>query len=121
MRTIIAGSRGVTDYEILLEGIEAFGLKISHVISGNAHGVDQLGLRYAFEKGLTREIHEPDWQKYGREGALRRNLYMAEETGAEALIAIWDGKSRGTKHMIETATDRGLKVFVYQPKSISLA
>jgi hypothetical protein len=37
---------------------------------------------------------------------------MAER--AEALIAVWDGKSKGTKHMIETAHDFGLKVYVYK-------
>lgn len=31
---------------------------------------------------------------------------------ADALIAFWDGKSRGTKNMIDTATKRGLKVAV---------
>lgn len=113
MKTIIAGSRKITDYKVLLQGIEACPFSISHVISGNAHGVDQLGLRYAHEQKLSSETHDPDWKRWGREGALRRNVHMAEETGAQALLAIWDGKSRGTKHMIETATDRGLKVFVY--------
>ncbi len=31
---------------------------------------------------------------------------------AEALIAIWDGQSKGTKNMIDTATKKGLLVFV---------
>lgn len=32
---------------------------------------------------------------------------------AEGLIAIWDGKSRGTMHMINIARDHNLRVFVY--------
>jgi hypothetical protein len=32
---------------------------------------------------------------------------------AEALIALWDGQSRGTKHMIETARKKGLRCYVY--------
>ena len=36
---------------------------------------------------------------------------MAEN--ADALLAIWDGESRGTKHMIDTAREKGLEVYVY--------
>ena len=36
---------------------------------------------------------------------------------ADALIAFWDGNSKGTKHMIELAKSRGLKVYVYQNTS----
>jgi len=36
---------------------------------------------------------------------------MAEN--AEALIALWDGKSKGTHNMINTAKELNLKVFVY--------
>ena len=28
---------------------------------------------------------------------------------ADALIAFWDGESRGTKHMIDIVTEKGLK------------
>lgn len=31
---------------------------------------------------------------------------------ADALVAFWDGKSRGTKHMIDLADKYGLKVRV---------
>jgi hypothetical protein len=31
---------------------------------------------------------------------------------ADALIAVWDGKSRGTKNMIDEAKKLGLKVYV---------
>jgi hypothetical protein len=33
---------------------------------------------------------------------------------ADALIAVWDGKSRGTKNMIETAEKMGLRVYVHR-------
>ena len=33
---------------------------------------------------------------------------------ADALIAVWDGESRGTKNMIDEATSRNLKLFVYK-------
>lgn len=34
---------------------------------------------------------------------------------AEALVAIWDGQSRGTKHMIDTARAQGLRVYLWRP------
>lgn len=33
---------------------------------------------------------------------------------ADALIAIWDGKSRGTAHMIETMKKLGKPTFVFR-------
>ena len=39
-------------------------------------------------------------------------IISGHASGADALIAFWDGKSRGTKNMIDTATKRGLKVAV---------
>ena len=39
-------------------------------------------------------------------------IVSGHASGADALIAFWDGKSRGTKNMIDTATKRGLKVAV---------
>ena len=36
---------------------------------------------------------------------------MAE--AAEGLIAVWDGKSAGTRNMITTARERDLRVFVF--------
>ena len=51
-----------------------------------------------------------DWEKYGRSAGPKRNAQMAEI--ANALIAFWDGQSRGTKNMIETAKQKGLIVKV---------
>ena len=50
------------------------------------------------------------WDKYGRQAGPMRNRQMAEN--ADALIAYWDGESRGSKNMIEEAKKRGLKVAV---------
>ena len=48
---------------------------------------------------------------YGKRAGVRRNEEMADM--ADALIAIWDGSSPGTKHMIEVARRRGLKIYVH--------
>ena len=55
-------------------------------------------------------IFIPQWDKYGKKAGYLRNVEMAEN--ANALIAFWDGKSKGTKHMIDIATERNLPIRV---------
>lgn len=110
MNVIIAGSRDFHNYDTLLEAIVECQFPISTVISGGAKGADALGERYADEMNLNLKIFRADWEKNGRAAGPIRNRKMAEN--AEALIALWDGKSRGTKNMIETATKLGLLVYV---------
>ena len=110
MKTIIAGCRTYHNYDTLLEAIAESNWQISQVVSGGAKGVDRLGEEYATAMNLPLHIYEADWERHGRAAGPLRNAKMAEN--AEALIALWDGKSRGTKNMIETATKRGLIVYV---------
>ena len=55
-------------------------------------------------------IMEADWETYGKSAGYRRNVDMAES--ADALVALWDGVSNGTKHMINIARQKGLRVHV---------
>lgn len=110
MKTIIAGGRDYHNYDTLLEAIEESQFKISTVVSGGATGVDALGERYSEEMNLPLQIYRADWETHGRAAGPIRNRKMAEN--AEALIAVWDGQSRGTKNMIETAQKKGLLVYV---------
>ena len=80
------------------------------IISGHASGADALGERYVQERGFLLEPYPVDWKAHGRAAGPIRNAQMA--VVADALIAFWNGKSRGTKNMIDTATKRGLKVAV---------
>lgn len=114
MKTIIAGSRGITDYLTVLKAIEQSGFSVTEVVSGCARGVDRLGERFATEENLPLYKFPADWDKHGKRAGYRRNEQMAEN--ADAVIAVWDGESRGTKHMIDIATNKGLKVFVYEVK-----
>lgn len=109
-KTIIAGGRDVHDYGLLLDAINECGWEISSVVSGGARGADALGEQYAKIRTLPVEKYLPDWTRDGRAAGPIRNRKMAEN--AEALIALWDGVSSGTKNMIATATQLGLKVHV---------
>lgn len=111
MKTIIAGSREITDYAVLLQAIKGCPFPITSVVSGCARGVDTLGEQYAQENNLKLYKFPADWSTYGKRAGYIRNAEMADN--AEALLAVWDGNSRGTKHMINTAIQKGLEVHVY--------
>ena len=112
MKLIIAGGRTITNYSLVLSAIVESGFTITEVVSGMAPGVDTLAVQYAQENHLPLKEFHADWNTYRRAAGPIRNRQMAEY--ADALIAIWDGESRGTKNMIEEATKRNLQVYVKQ-------
>ena len=112
-KVIVAGSRGFSNYKLLKETCNSTlrEKKKTHnviIVSGHAKGADLAGEQYANEEKLDLEIFPADWKKYGKSAGFRRNEQMAEF--ADALIAFWDGKSHGTKHMIDIATEKGMNV-----------
>lgn len=109
MKVIVAGSRGITDYEIVKGSIEASPFIISEIVSGGARGVDRLGERWAEETNCPYTRFPAEWHKHGRSAGYIRNTHMANY--ADALIAIWDGHSPGTRHMIKAAREKGLEIF----------
>lgn len=113
MKVIIAGSRDIEDYDELLNALSGseFGIfGISEIVSGTARGADKLGEKCALVNGIPLTRFPADWNKHGKAAGFIRNAEMAEY--ADALIALWDGKSRGTENMIITAHKAGLKVYV---------
>lgn len=111
MKVIIAGSRSINDYTLVEKAVEQSGFPITEVVSGCAKGVDTLAIRFAEFNELPVKRFHADWDKYKKAAGYRRNGEMA--TYADALIAIWDGHSPGTVHMINIAKERGLKVFTH--------
>lgn len=109
--TIIAGSRQGATIQDVSEAVQRCGWRISRVISGTARGVDQLGEQWAAEQGIPVSRFPAEWDRFGRSAGYRRNIQMAEN--AQCLVALWDGESPGTRHMINIARQRGLAVFVY--------
>ena len=112
MKVIIAGSRSFTNYQFLYLRCSFFigAHEDITIVSGTARGTDRLGERFAKAKGFRIERFPADWDKYGKRAGYVRNEIMAKH--ADCLIAFWDGKSKGTKHMIDLARKHGLKVRV---------
>jgi len=118
MKTIIAGSRSITDYNEVKKAVEESGFEITEVVSGACPtGVDPLGEKYAFLNDIPLKRFPAQWDRYrsakGKNpGGMIRNREMAAY--AEALIAVYDGVSPGTKNMITEAQLKGLKVHVHK-------
>lgn len=110
-KVIIAGGR---DFEATIEDMN----KIDHLlgrykaphgevpmfnnlemVTGTAKGADQVPYYYNYWQGVPIKEFPADWDKHGKAAGFIRNRQMAEYS--DALIAFWDGKSRGTKNMIE--------------------
>ena len=114
MITIIAGSRDITDVAIVRAAIAASGFMITKVVCGMCRGPDLIGKQLAEDAGVPVIKKPAKWRVNGildRSAGYKRNVEMAKI--AEALIAIWDGKSPGTKHMIELAESAGLERYIH--------
>lgn len=111
MKTIIAGSRDIDDYAVVAFAVKKSGYHITEVVSGAARGVDRLGEVWAERNDVQISSFPANWKKHGKSAGYKRNAEMV--VYADALIAIWDGESRGTAHTIKLAKKHGLKVFVF--------
>lgn len=103
---VIAGCRNYHNYKEARQYIEYCIREIKNrysliFVSGCCTGADSLGERYAKENGYKIEYYKAEWGKYGRSAGPRRNKQMAKI--ADYVICFWDGKSRGTKSMINYA------------------
>lgn len=124
-KVIIAGGRKFDDYQKLRKYCDII-LKNKEnveIVSGKALGADKLGEDYAKERGYPIRPFPAPWnetegkpsneigvnrygKKYWKLAGHHRNEQMAKY--ADALIAFWDGKSTGTKNMIELAKEYNL-------------
>lgn len=114
IKVIIAGTRDFNDYALLKKDVDYFLQDFNpnkiEIVSGNARGADKLGERYAKEHNLPVKLFPANWDKYGKRAGYLRNQEMANYS--DMLIAFWDEKSKGTRHMIDIAKKQGLTVIV---------
>lgn len=114
-RVIVAGSRNFHNAELLHSTLDKLlaNVREDHdvvVVSGGARGADTVGEAYARVRGYPVERYPADWKRYGKRAGYLRNERMA--VNANGLVAFWDGHSRGTKHMIDIATQKNIDVRV---------
>jgi hypothetical protein len=103
VKVIIAGSRSINSYALVEKTVAASGFTITEVVSGGARGVDQLGAMWARRNHVRCITMPAAWMTLDGERNMKagfeRNERMADY--ADALIAVWDGVSKGTQHMMQ--------------------
>jgi hypothetical protein len=112
-KLIVAGGRDFDDYQTLHDTLMQLANTVYHdravsIVSGMARGADALGGKFARENDVKLYEFPADWEEYGKRAGFIRNQQMADFS--DGLLAFWDGKSRGTAHMIETMRKAGKPV-----------
>lgn len=115
-RIIVCGGRDFSDRQLCFEVLDCIRTVDGEfeIVSGHAKGADTFGEEYAEANGVKVTIFKPDWKKYGKAaGPIRNGQMLAYALENNPLvIAFWNGKSRGTKNMIEQARKAGAEVRV---------
>ena len=119
-KVIIAGGRDFNDVKLLEDSVgRTLEVKLRttpiEIVCGRANGADTLGEVYALDRGIKLKYFPADWDKHGKKAGYLRNEQMAKY--ADALIAFWDGKSKGTDSMIKLAKKHNLKTKVVRYES----
>ena len=107
MKVAIIGSRGlsVTDLGRYLPE------NTTEIVSGGAKGVDTSARVYALAHGIKLTEFLPEYTRFGKSAPLKRNITIIEYS--DIVLAFWDGKSRGTKFVIDNCRKLGVEVRVY--------
>jgi hypothetical protein len=114
----VVGSRGIAmDYglgtleDFLVDISQPFlGLDVNMVVSGGAKGADAVAEQWAKKYNFPITVFEPDWEKHGKAAGFVRNAQIADY--GDFCVALWDGKSKGTRNTIDLFLDRGKPVHV---------
>lgn len=107
MKIAIIGSRNltVTDLGRYLP------TQITEIISGGVRGIDRCVHDYAHANKIPLTEILPDYRRYGKGAPLKRNLQIIG--CADAVIAFWDGKSHGTRYVVEQCRKQNIPVTVH--------
>lgn len=127
IKVIIAGSRNFYDYDIVEDTVVSYFMSRGilkenvEIISGGARGADSLGEQLASSYGLKLTVFPAQWDTYGKAAGMIRNKEMADyaikNSDKAILFAFWDGKSHGTKGMIDIAKRCGMEVIINEFKT----
>ena len=109
MKILVAGSRSIKEFDL-----EPYMPKNAElIISGGASGIDDIAEKYADSHSISKLILRPNYRLFGKGAPLKRNEKMVDI--ADKIIAIWDGKSKGTYYTVKYAERTGKEVEIIMP------
>lgn len=115
---LVSGSRGLVDAPWcearIAEALAQWALKpedVALLVNGNAAGVDTIARRWALKESIPVKLFKPDWGRHGKAAGMIRNREMLKE--ATHVIALWDGRSPGTKMVVDAAKAQGKLLCVF--------
>ena len=110
----VAGGRDFKDYKLLKRTLDEIynKMKIKCIITGGVRGADKLAAKYSLEKGIPLIEKIPDWKKYGKNAGLIRNGDIIRDV--DRVVCFWDGKSKGTKNVIDRCQRKDLTIINYR-------
>ena len=111
MKVIIAGSRSIDSLDHIEKAVVRSKFIVDEIVSGTARGADRYGEIYARLHDIYLTRMPANWNLHGKSAGYKRNVEMAEY--ADAVIVIWDGVSKGSKHMMNIAEARSMPLYVY--------
>ncbi|MCH5348664.1 MAG: DUF2493 domain-containing protein [Oscillospiraceae bacterium] len=107
MKVAVIGSRGLTVTDLGKYLPE----DTTEIVSGGAKGIDTCAREYALAHNIKLTEFLPDYKSFGKGAPLKRNLQIIGYS--DIVLAFWDGKSRGTKYVIDNCNNTGVEVKVY--------
>lgn len=119
MKTIIAGSRNITDVELVESIIEKVhkDFPITEVICGCCRGVDILGATWAEKNGIFIHYKPAKWKLYGPAAGPIRNGDMVAI--ADMLIVIRYLSSNGSRDVLAKSKAKGIIVHDFPQEEIN--
>lgn len=112
MNVLVCGSRVIEDRSVVYDALDNAPWEPETIVHGDARGVDSIADRYARSRNIDRDVHpipEWVWEEVGATAGPMRNGYMVEQS--DAVVAIWDGESTGTKDTLKQAETAGCPIY----------
>lgn len=112
MKLAVTGSRGLTadlsNFAALFQNIEL-------IITGGARGIDRCAKEYGDKMGIPVRVIAPEYERLGKVAPLVRDRQIVDE--ADAVLALWDGSSKGTAYTVAYAKKKGKPVRLFRLKA----
>lgn len=121
MRVLITGSRDWEDASVIEEALEMFDAEDTVLVSGHCPtGADFIAEQYAYRNGWDVELHEADWDKFGKFAGPKRNQEMVD-SGVDVVLAFVKDDSRGAGGTVRYALqfDNWVRVLYFSSRNSS--